>query len=274
MASAPKMKAACIQLNSGMDPTENITRASEMIARAAADGAELIATPENTSFLVAGKKDMMARAEPEDGNSQLAAFRVLAAELKVHLLIGSIAVRVEENRCANRSFLISPAGAVTASYDKIHMFDVDLGAGESYRESNQHRPGTKPVLANTPWGGLGMTICYDLRFPQLYRHLARRGADLLAVPSAFTVGTGKAHWHVLLRARAIETGCFVLAPAQTGAHECGRQTYGHSLIIGPWGEVLADGGTEPGTIMADLDMAAVAEARRRLPTLDHERPLG
>jgi deaminated glutathione amidase len=274
MANPPKVMAACIQLNTGMDPKENVARASEWITRAAAQGAELIATPENTTFLVAGKRDLMARAEPADSNSQLAAFRVLAAELKVHLLIGSIAVRVEENRCANRSFLISPEGAVIASYDKIHMFDVDLGGGESYRESNQHRPGTEPVLAGTPWGGLGITICYDLRFPQLYRHLARKGADMLAVPSAFTVGTGKAHWEVLLRARAIETGCFVLAPAQTGTHECGRQTWGHSLIIGPWGEALADGGTQPGIIMAELDMEAVAEARRRLPTFDHERPIG
>lgn len=273
MPEFAKVKAACIQLNTGMDPEEGIARAAKWIREAAAQGAQLIATPENTPFLIAAKKDLMARAEPEEGNSQLAALRALAAELRVHLLVGSIAVRVSEDRCANRSFLLLPDGRVSASYDKMHMFDVNLGGDENYRESSHHRPGAKPVLAETPWGKLGLTICYDLRFPQLYRLLARRGATMLSVPSAFTVGTGRAHWHVLLRARAIETGAFVLAPAQTGTHECGRETYGHSLIVGPWGEVLADAGTEPGIIFAELDMEAAAEARRRLPTLEHERPL-
>ncbi|MFP3944022.1 MAG: carbon-nitrogen hydrolase family protein [Alphaproteobacteria bacterium] len=273
MSEAPKLKAACVQLNTGMDPREGVARTSEWVRRAAAEGAELVATPENSSFLVDGKRDLLARAEPEENNSQLAAFRALAVELNIHLLIGSIAVRVSQDRCANRSFLIAPDGEVIASYDKMHMFDVNLGGAQNYRESNQHRPGTKPVLAETPWGLMGLTICYDLRFPYLYRHLAQRGADMLSVPSAFTKGTGKAHWHVLLRARAIETGAFVLAPAQTGTHECGRKTYGHSLIVGPWGEVLADGGTAPGIILADLDFASVAEARRRLPALQHDREL-
>jgi predicted amidohydrolase len=172
---------------------------------------------------------------------------------------------------ANRSFLIDPKGAVRARYDKIHMFDVDLGKGEVYRESKSYAAGTKAVTARLPWGRLGMTVCYDLRFPQLYRALAQEGADFLSVPSAFTRPSGSAHWHVLLRARAIETGCFVFAPAQCGVHEGGRKTYGHSLIVDPWGEVLADGGNEPGFITARIEPERVIEARRRIPSLDHDR---
>ncbi|HYD99546.1 MAG TPA: carbon-nitrogen hydrolase family protein, partial [Alphaproteobacteria bacterium] len=181
-------------------------------------------------------------------------------------------VLLEDGRVANRLFVIDPQGEIRARYDKIHMFDVDLAGGESYRESATFRPGEQAVLAQTPWGGLGMTVCYDLRFPHLYRALAQAGARLLAVPAAFTVPTGRAHWHVLLRARAIETGCFVIAPAQTGTHDAGRQTYGHSLIVDPWGEVLADGGGEPGFVTADLDLGRIDEARGMVPALRHDRP--
>ena len=210
----------------------------------------------------------------------LAALREVAQETGVWLLIGSLAVDLSrepgtaegERRLANRSYLVDPGGAVVARYDKIHMFDVDLAGGESYRESNAFRPGGRAVLAETPWGVLGMTVCYDLRFPHLYRALAQAGADFLAIPSAFTVPTGKAHWHVLLRARAIENGCFVFAPAQWGEHAEGRRTYGHSLIVDPWGEVLADAGEGVGIVTARIDLAAIAKARRMVPSLQHDRP--
>jgi deaminated glutathione amidase len=196
----------------------------------------------------------------------------LARELKIWLHIGSMAVAVGADRLANRGFLISPAGVVVATYDKIHMFDVQLPNGEIYRESKNYRPGNEAVLADLPWGRLGMTICYDLRFAALYRSLAQAGADLLAIPSSFTVPTGKAHWHVLMRARAIETGCFVMAAAQGGLHEAGRSTFGHSLIIAPWGEIIAEArGDEPGIVVADIDVAKVAEARGRVPSLQHDQ---
>ena len=210
----------------------------------------------------------------------LAALREVAQETGVWLLIGSLAIDLSrepgtaggEHRLANRSYLVDPGGAVVAHYDKIHMFDVDLAGGESYRESNAFRPGGRAVLAETPWGVLGMTVCYDLRFPHLYRTLAQAGADFLAIPSAFTVPTGKAHWHVLLRARAIENGCLVFAPAQWGEHAEGRRTYGHSLIVDPWGEVLADAGEGVGIVSARIDLAAIAKARRMVPSLQHDRP--
>jgi len=205
--------------------------------------------------------------------------REVAQEAGVWLLIGSLAVDLSrepgtagESRLANRSYLVDPRGAVVARYDKIHMFDVDLAGGESYRESNAFRPGGRAVLAETPWGALGMTVCYDLRFPHLYRALAQAGADFLAIPSAFTVPTGKAHWHVLMRARAIENGCFVFAPAQWGEHAEGRRTYGHSLIVDPWGEVLADAGEGVGIVSARIDVPAIAKARRMVPSLQHDRP--
>jgi deaminated glutathione amidase len=210
----------------------------------------------------------------------LAALREVAQETGVWLLIGSLAIDLSrergtaegERRLANRSYLVDPGGGVVARYDKIHMFDVDLAGGESYRESNAFRPGGRAVLAETPWGVLGMTVCYDLRFPHLYRALAQAGADFLAIPSAFTVPTGKAHWHVLMRARAIENGCFVFAPAQWGEHAEGRRTYGHSLIVDPWGEVLADAGEGVGIVSARIDLAAIAKARRMVPSLQHDRP--
>ena len=217
------------------------------------------------------RPQMLEKAKPEAEHPAIPAFSALAAELGVWLLIGSLQIKLDAATCANRSFLFDDRGRVAARYDKIHMFDVDLKGGESYRESKTFRPGERAVVADTPWGKVGLTVCYDLRFAYLYRALAQAGASFLTVPSAFTVPTGQAHWHTLLRARAIETGSFVFAPAQCGEHAEGRKTYGHSLIVAPWGEVLADGGEEPGVITADIDPAKVAEARAMIPALTHDR---
>jgi predicted amidohydrolase len=213
----------------------------------------------------------LEKAVGEDAHPVLAAFREIARETGAWLLVGSLAVRVSETKLANRSFLVDPAGAVAAKYDKMHMFDVEIGDGQTYRESALYQPGSEAVIADLPWGRLGMTVCYDLRFPYLYRALAQAGADFLSIPSAFTAPTGRAHWQVLMRARAIETGCFVLAPAQCGEHAEGRRTYGHSIIVGPWGEVLAEAGDAPGHVIVEIDPAQVAEARRKIPSLKHDR---
>jgi predicted amidohydrolase len=207
----------------------------------------------------------------EDEDISLKAYRDLARELKIHLHIGSLALRATPERAVNRSFLIGPGGDILASYDKIHMFDIDLGNGESYRESANYQPGETAVITDLPWGRLGMTICYDVRFPSLYRALAESGASFLAVPSAFTKKTGEAHWTTLLRARAIENGCFVFAAAQAGLHENKRETFGHSLIVDPWGVVLAEGGVEPGVVLATIDPAKVESARKSIPSLQHGR---
>ena len=271
--------ASCIQFTSARDYEPNIRLVSDLIRRARDAGANLVLTPENTGLTEPVGKLRREKARDEANHPVLAALREVARETGVWLLIGSLAIDLSrepgeiegERRLANSSYLIDPNGAIVARYDKVHMFDVDLAGGESYRESNAFRPGGQSVLAETPWGILGMTVCYDLRFPHLYRALAQAGADFLAIPSAFTVPTGKAHWHVLMRARAIETGCFVFAPAQTGEHAEGRKTYGHSLIVAPWGEVLADGGEEVGFITARIDPAKIAEARGMVPALTHDR---
>ena len=263
---------ACVQLTSGAEPADNIAAASRLIREAKAAGAALILTPETTDMMQPRRRLAFEAAREEPVHEGLAALRALAAELAVWLLAGSLVVRLSEERLANRSFLIGPDGALTARYDKIHMFDVEIPDGQSYRESKAYRPGEQAVLAELPWGRVGLTVCYDLRFPALYRDLAQAGADFLTVPSAFTRFTGQAHWHVLLRARAIETGCFVFAPAQCGEHAGGRETYGHSLIIGPWGEILAEGGEAPGIITARIDPAEVAKARAMVPSLQHDRP--
>jgi predicted amidohydrolase len=267
-----RLNVACVQMRSGMEVNANVDAASALIRRAAGEGAELIATPEMTSLLDRKPGAVFAKSTTEAADPALAAFRALAAELKVWLLIGSLPIRADAARCANRSFLIGPDGAVAARYDKIHMFDVQLNAGNIYRESESFAAGGEAVLAATPKVKLGMTVCYDVRFPHLFRDLARSGAEVIAVPAAFTRITGEAHWHVLLRARAIETGSFIIAPAQCGKHADGRETYGHSLIVGPWGEVLAEAGVEPGVIAASLDLAQIADARRKIPALEHDRP--
>ncbi len=261
--------AACIQMRSGTEVAPNITAASDLIRQAAAKGAKLIATPEMTSLLDIRAGQARGKIVSEGDDLALKAFRALVSELGVWLLIGSIAVKHEtDSRYANRSFLIAPDGAIAARYDKIHMFDVEVGDGQSYRESKAYRPGDKAVLAETDFGKIGLSVCYDVRFPHLYRALSQAGAEILTVPAAFTRVTGKAHWHTLLKARAIETGSFVLAPAQGGTHEDGRETYGHSLIISPWGTVLAElDHDEPGIILAKIDTSDVTAARKRIPAL-------
>ena len=264
-----KLKLACVQMRSGVSVPANVAAASTLITEAAKQGAELIATPEMTSLI--DIRPGMARpkivSEPDD--TALAAFRDLAARLNVWLVIGSLAVTLEtETRLANRSFLIAPTGEVHARYDKIHMFDVEIGDGQSYRESKSYAPGEGAVLARTPLGNIGLTVCYDVRFPALYRTLALAGANIICCPAAFTETTGKSHWHTLVRARAIETGAFLIAPAQTGQHEDGRRTFGHSLIISPWGDILAEAAENvPTIITAQIDLADVAKARKRIPAL-------
>ena len=264
--------AAMVQMCTGLLPQANLEQGTELIRQAAGQGADYVQTPEVSNMIQANRKAMFENLVPEEDDLSLKAYRALAAELKIHLHIGSLALRASPERAVNRSFLIGPDGAVIASYDKIHMFDIDLPGGESYRESANYQPGETAVIADLPWGRIGLTICYDLRFPALYRALAESGASFLTVPSAFTVRTGEAHWHTLLRARAIENGCFVFAAAQAGTHESKRQSYGHSLIVDPWGAVLAEGGaTETSVFMAEIDPSKVETARKTVPSLQHGR---
>jgi deaminated glutathione amidase len=267
-----QIRVACVQMRSGTDVAENIVAASALIREAAAGGATLIATPEMTTLLDRKPGAVRERSTTEAADPGLAAFRALAKELAVTLLIGSIAIRADEGKCANRSFLIGPDGEIITTYDKIHMFDVQLNAGNIYRESDSYAAGSAAVIADIPDAKLGLTVCYDVRFPDLYRTLAWAGAKIIAVPAAFTRITGEAHWHILLRSRAIETGCFIIAPAQGGKHQDGRETFGHSLIIDPWGEILAEGGVDPGVISATLDLSKVDEVRGKVPSLKHVRP--
>jgi deaminated glutathione amidase len=266
--------AACIQYTAGPDPEPNLKEIADLVRQARDAGADLITTPEVSNFIESGKRRRdKARGEADD--PFLAGMRDLARETGAWILTGSLVIDPADNsgddRLANRSFLIDATGGIVARYDKIHMFDIDLPGGESYRESNAYRPGGAAVVAETPWGKLGMTVCYDLRFPHLYRALAQAGAEFLSVPSVFTVPTGTAHWHVLLRARAIENACFVFAPAAWGEHAGGRRSYGHSLIVDPWGKVLADGGEGVGIVTARIDPAEIAKTRGMVPSLRHDR---
>jgi deaminated glutathione amidase len=265
-------KAACIQNNAEPDILPNIQAVDQLVRAAHAAGAEFVLTPENVTCIEDGPERSLAKALPEAEHPALPHFTALARELRIWLLLGSLTIKLSASKVNNRSYLIDPEGRVAARYNKLHLFDVQLREGEMYRESTTVEPGDRALLAETPWGLLGMTVCYDLRFPQLYRALAQAGGGLLSIPSAFTKTTGKAHWHVLLRARAIENAAYVLAPAQCGQHAGGRKTFGHSLIVDPWGEVLADAGEMPGYILAEIDPAKVAEARRMIPSLEHDRP--
>jgi deaminated glutathione amidase len=264
------LRLALLQMTSGISAAQNADDVARLAREAASQGAKLILTPEMTGLLDGKRDRMMTQARDEAGDATLTALRAVARDTGSSILLGSVPI-LQGDKCANRSFLISSSGDIVAHYDKIHRFDVDLPNGERYRESNSYHGGDTCVLAATPWGALGLSICYDVRFPYLYRSLAKAGAAMIAVPAAFTQTTGAAHWHILLRARAIETGCFILAPAQCGQHEDGRSTYGHSLVVSPWGEIIADGGTTPGMVMADIDLAQVAEARGRIPSLIHDR---
>lgn len=271
MTEAGIVNAACIQNSAQADMTASLDEATALANDAVDAGADLICLPEFFGCLHTDESGIEAGAAPEDGHPVLERFRAFARDTARWTLLGSIAVDTGEDRVRNRSILLTPDGEIAARYDKIHMFDVNLKNGETYRESARFAPGEQAVVAETPWGGLGLSVCYDLRFAHLYRALAQAGARILTCPAAFMKTTGEAHWHVLLRARAIETGCFMLAPCQYGTHGKAR-TYGHSLIVAPWGEVLADAGTDAGFAMAALDLSKVDEARRMVPALDHDRP--
>ena len=272
------MRVGLVQLNASDMPLDNLAITEGMIREAVAGGAEFVATPEVTNIISTSRSHQKQVLNAEADDPTLARLRAVAADLKITLLIGSLAVLSgdADGRFANRSFLIGPDGEILGRYDKIHMFDVDIDKVETWRESDGYRPGGQAVVADSPVGRIGMTICYDMRFPALYRHLAQSGAEILTIPAAFSPVTGKAHWEILLRARAIETGCFVIAPAQCGDHSVSRgrprQTHGHSLIVAPWGEVLADGGSKPGVTLTDIDLDEVAKARARVPSLSHDRP--
>ncbi|MEP9354006.1 carbon-nitrogen hydrolase family protein [Xanthobacter sp. KR7-65] len=265
------LRVGLVQLRSGRDPTANLDATAALVREAAREGARYVQTPEVTNIMELDRQVLFGQLREEADDNTLAALQQLTRELGITLHIGSLALKVSDSRAVNRGFLIAPDGEITARYDKIHMFDVDLGNGESYRESNAYRAGERAVLADVEGIRLGMSICYDLRFPSLYRALAEGGAQVLTVPSAFTRPTGEAHWHILLRARAIENGAFVLAAAQAGRHENGRETYGHSLVVDPWGRVIAEGGTDRGVILAEIDMKDVAAARARVPSLANGR---
>lgn len=273
MVEGTPFRAGLVQMRSGRRIEPNVETATALIRKAAALGASYVQTPENTAFMELDPERFAALVRVEEDTEALVAFRDEARSLAIWLHIGSIAVRVAGGKAVNRSFLIAPDGSIAARYDKIHLFDVDLPSGESYRESAAFTPGSQATLARIPWGVLGFSICYDIRFAEQYRALALAGADYLAAPSAFTRQTGEAHWRVLTRARAIETGCYLLAAAQGGRHENGRTTYGHSLIASPWGETLAEAGEEPCVLTADIDPARVREARQRIPALAHAAPI-
>jgi predicted amidohydrolase len=273
MSTAPNsaFKVGLVQMRSGVDPQTNLATALAAVEEAARAGAAYVLTPEMTNIMETKRDRLFAAIADEERDPTLTAMRETARKLSIYIHLGSLAVKASPEKAANRSFLIDRRGDVVARYDKIHMFDVDLANGESYRESRNYRAGELAVVADLPWGRLGVTVCYDLRFPALYRALAEAGASFLSIPAAFTRQTGETHWHVLLRARAIENGCFVFAAAQGGRHENGRETFGHSLVVDPWGKILAEGGTEPGVILADVDPAQVAAARSRIPSLVHGR---
>ena len=269
---------ACVQTTAGPDVKTNIINASALVREAHKSGATLIVLPEVTNIIDMDRSAMAEKLSAEVDDISLVAFCTLAVELKVWLLLGSLGLKHEtalnaegKPKFATRSFLIGDDGVVRNRYTKIHLFDVDLGAGETYQESKSYEPGNETVVADTPWGKLGMTICYDIRFPHLYRKLAQAGAKFLSIPAAFARPSGKAHWHVLMRARAIENGCYVFAAAQCGEHGGGRSTYGHSLIVDPWGEILADGGTEIGFVLAEIDTSLVDKVRQKIPSLTHDR---
>jgi len=271
MDKTSKFRVGLVQMRSGRTPQANIDATIKLIGEAKSGGADYVLTPEMTNIMEIGREKLMAAIVAEENDISLATFRELARKLAIHLHVGSLAIKASADKAANRSFLIDPRGEIVARYDKIHMFDVDLANGESYRESRNFRAGELAVLHDLPWGRLGLTVCYDLRFPSLYRALAEAGASFLAIPSAFTQQTGEAHWHVLNRARAIENGCYVFAAAQGGKHENGRETFGHSLLVDPWGRIIAEGGIEPGVVLAEVDPSEVVAARARIPSLQHGR---
>src|SRR5438045_4935686 len=267
MSADNMFTAAMVQMRTGLLPEHSLEQGARLIREAAAQGADYVQTPEVSNMMQLNRKALFEHLASEEDDLSLKAYRALAAELNIHLHIGSLALKFSPEKAVNRSFLSGPDGNVLACYDKIHRFDIDLPGGESYRESANYQPGETAVISDLPWGRIGLTICYDVRFPALYRALAESGASFLTVPSAFTRKTGEAHWHTLLRARAIETGCFVFAAAQAGLDENKRGTYGHSLIVAPWGEILAEGGVEPGVFLARIDPSSVETAPKTVPPM-------
>lgn len=266
------LKAACVQLNNTPDMHKNLVRSTAIVREAAAAGAQLIATPEYTCIMRDIGGDRLETAAEERDHKVLKHYQQLASELGIWILLGSISIKVGKVRIQNRSFLINAQGDIVARYNKIHLFDVDLPNGQSFRESKMVEPGDKAVIADSPWGKIGMTVCYDVRFPHLYRTLAKAGASIITIPSAFSMPTGEAHWELFVRSRASETGCFVLAPGQCGLHEGSRQTWGHSMIVNPWGKILAEAtGKETGFIIADLDLSEVEKYRQNIPALNNDR---
>lgn len=264
--------AACVTMRSGRDPGANRDAAARMIREAAAAGARFVQTPEITNIVDRNRAAILEKTVVEEKDQTLAGLREVAREAGIVLQIGSLALRTTGERLANRGFLIGPDGDILARYDKVHLFDVDLPGGESWRESNSYDGGSCAVVVETEFAPIGLSICYDVRFAGLYRALAEAGAEILTAPACFTRQTGEAHWQVLQRARAIETGSFMISATQAGRHEDGRETFGHSIIVDPWGRVLAEGGNEPGLVMARIDRALVADARGRIPTLRNGRP--
>lgn len=269
---AEPFRVALLQMQTGNDLAVNLAGIKDMAREAASNGAQFVMTPEYALMMDGSGRTMRERALDAEGRPALPELQTLAQDLSVWLLAGSVTLKTDGDCIANRSYLISSDGSIVATYDKIHMFDVTLPDGKVIRESSAYRPGNRAVVADTPWGKLGLTVCYDLRFPQLYRALAKAGAQYLTIPSSFQRATGKVHWHTLLKARAIENACFVFAPAMCGEHPGNRTTYGHSLVVDPWGEVLADGGEEPGIVYAEVDPARIAKVRGMLPCLEHDRP--
>jgi predicted amidohydrolase len=269
--SSAIFRVGLIQMRSGRTPGANVDAAVKLIGEAKSAGADYVQTPEMTNIMEVKREALFNVLAEEYADASLAAFRDTARKHRLWVHVGSLAIKVSPDKAVNRSFLIDPQGDIAARYDKIHMFDVDLAGGESYRESRSYRPGESAIAADLPWGRLGLTVCYDLRFPALYRALAEAGCSFLAIPSAFTRQTGEAHWHVLMRARAIENTSYVIAAAQGGKHENGRETFGHSLVVDPWGRIVAEGGTEPGVVMAEIVPAEVAAVRTRIPSLQHGR---
>jgi deaminated glutathione amidase len=268
------MKIALLQMTSGIDPAANAETLTQAVADTAAGGAAMLFTPEMSGLLDRDRARGLASIRREEDDMVLAAVREAAAKHGIWVHLGSLALRRPDGKFANRGFVIDDTGAIRARYDKLHLFDIDLPGGQSIRESEAYAPGGQAVAVDTPWGRLGLAICYDLRFPDLFRSLSDAGADMLAIPAAFTVPTGKAHWHVLMRARAIEASAFVIAAAQTGSHADGRVTYGHSLVVDPWGEILLDMGEAPGVGIVEIDPARLAEVRGQIPVLQHRRPIG
>ena len=269
------MRAAIFQMTSGIDPAANAPAIADMAARAKADGADMLFTPEMAGYLDRDRKRAAATLHSEGDDPVLAAVREVAAKQGLWVHLGSTPLKDErsDGRWANRSFMIDDSGEIRVRYDKIHLFDVDLATGESWRESSVYGPGERIVAVDTPWARMGMSVCYDMRFPDLYRALTNAGATVLLMPAAFTVPTGKAHWHILLRARAIEAGCFVVAAAQTGCHADGRETYGHSLVVDPWGDIVLDMGEPAGLALAEIDLSRVEDVRGRVPALANRRSL-